>query len=226
MEFKNHQALKDVLREQLEQKGLTIEKLAEHTGIAERHLIALFHGNLERLPAAPYVRGYLTKVGTALNLNGQELWKLFSHELNLKTSGPQDRLPVNRYALKKVNRRWIITGGVIAIVLIYVAVNGNRLLGRPELVITNPTADTTTVSTESITLAGWLNARDTLTIDEEEVPLTPDGTFERRYPLVPGLNTITFVAKRLLGREMRIIRQIVYQPETLLSPGEPAPEHK
>ena len=212
MDERERKTVAAILREQLELKGLTAEKLSEQTGIAERHLTALLKGEIQKLPAAPYVRGYLTSVCRILGLDASELWKTYRHELEIKHSGPSDRLPSNRYAIRKVGRRGPIVAVVLVLLVIYAGVNASRLIGKPNLQITNPSVETTVVAQDLIVLTGNANPRDKLLIDSQEVAIREDGAFEKAYPLQPGLNTIEFSAKRLLGKEVKIVRQVIYQP--------------
>ena len=202
-------------------KGLTLERIRLQTGIAERYLTAFLEDQKERLPAAPYVRGYLIKLALVLDLNGQELWELHKKdELMIKTSGPADLLPRNRYALKKLNKRWLITGICAALVLVYAATNANRFLGRPTIKITSPAVETLVTTANTIILLGNINTSDKLMIDGEEITVDENGRFRKEYPLQPGLNRIEFRVKKLLGKEVEAIRQVIYQLQEQLEAGQ------
>lgn len=206
------QTLSDALSTALEERGLTIEKMRQQTGIGERHLHALFRGEMQKLPAAPYVRGYLMKIGQTLGLDGQELWKLYHAELNLKHSGPLDRLPENRYALRHMDRRLVIGLSALILLALYVGINARRFLGQPELTLANPATETTVMQDEFVTLEGRVDPRDKLLVNDKELAPDKDGNFQMSYRLEPGLNTITVTARRILGRETRLVRQIIYEP--------------
>ena len=203
--------LENILREQLQLKGISIQKLRQHTGIADRYLHALLEGKHEKLPPAPYTRGYLMKIATALDLNGEELWNLYKNGSGVKSSGPLDRLPGNRFALKKINKGWMI-GGIVGIVIIfYVIVNAGRFVGTPSLTITNPKEATTIVNEDTILLTGTINPNDKLIIGGEEVTPNTEGSFEYPYKLEVGLNQIEFSVKKFLGKERKEIKQVVYE---------------
>lgn len=161
------------------------------------------------------------KIGQVLDLDGQNLWKLYHAELDLKHSGPLDKLPENRYALRHMDRRLVI--GLVALILLalYVGMNARRFLGQPELTLTNPATETATVSNEFINLEGRINPRDKLLVNDKELTPNGDGNFEMPYRLEPGLNTITVTVRRILGRETRLVRQVIYEPppEPNIEPG-------
>jgi hypothetical protein len=207
-----HKDLHALLNEALELKNVNHEKLAEITGIPERYIWAIQNVDIEKLPAAPYVRGYIKKISEVLHLNHDELWDLYKKELSHKQSGAHDKLPENRFAIQRLSKKTLSFVFAAAFVIVYLFFNMDRLIGAPELLITTPT-DLIVATTEgTIELAGVTEQRDKLTINGEEIFVNPDGTFFKDYYLQPGLNTIEFKAKRLLGKETTEIRKILYQP--------------
>jgi cytoskeletal protein RodZ len=207
-----HKDLKTLLNEALELKNVNHEKLAQITGIPERYIWAIQNIDTEKLPAAPYVRGYIKKISEILHLNHDELWEMYKRELTHKQSGAHDKLPENRFAIQHLSKSTVALIAAGILLAMYLFINMDRLIGAPELFITNP-ADLIAATTEStIQLAGVAEQRDKLTINGEEIFINPDGTFSKNYYLQPGLNTIEFKAKRLLGKETTEIRKVLYQP--------------
>ena len=91
----------ELFREYAEVKGMSTARLAEASGVPERYIEALLNGDYARLPAAPYVHGYLKKIGPFIHVDGEELWRAYKEERTLKSSGATDQMPVNRFAFKK-----------------------------------------------------------------------------------------------------------------------------
>jgi len=207
-----HKDLKTLLDEALELKNVSHDKLAQATGIPERYIWALHNMEIDKLPAAPYVRGYIKKISEILHLNHDELWELYKKELGHKQSGVYDTLPINRFAIKRLSKKIIVSSVIGAAILIYLLMNVGRLTGIPKLIVINPAFDISTTSENIIRLTGYLEQRDKLLINEEEIFIGSDGTFNKEYDLQPGLNTIEFKAQRFLGREALQIRQVMYQP--------------
>lgn len=207
-----HKDLKTLLSDALELKNVNHEKLAQMTGIAERYLWAIQNLEVDKLPAAPYVRGYLKKISDALNLNHDELWELYKKELETKTSGRYDTLPQNRFAIQHFSRRELFFFAISILLVIYFLTNIPKLTGKPILIVTNPTAPIFAVFEDKIILTGYLNQRDKLTINDQEVFVSRSGEFSREYPLQQGINKIEFKAKRFLGKEVSVIKEVIYQP--------------
>ena len=58
--------------ERLKERGLTLKRLSELSGISVKHLEALAAGQFDNLPPAPYLRGYLLKLGQVLGFDGND----------------------------------------------------------------------------------------------------------------------------------------------------------
>jgi cytoskeletal protein RodZ len=205
-------SFQEILQEQMQSMDITVEKIQQQTGILERYITAFIEGKKEKLPAKPYVRGYIFKIATTLNLNGEELWQSFIDDKIIRKSGAKDLLPYNRYALRIVNKKWLVLSAILILVVVYGAINFNRLLGSPDLKIVSPAAETLVTTASTITLIGNVTSDGKLTIDGNEVIVEQNGSFREEYFLQPGLNRIEFSVKGLLSQETKVIRQIIYQP--------------
>lgn len=216
-------SLKDLLREHIELKGFTPKKISETTGIPERYVEALLTGNDKVLPPAAYVHGYLAKLAEVLNFDKETMWRLYQKEAALYSSGPLDRLPSNRFAVRTFGKKWLIAGLVLVFLLAYLLTNVYQMLSVPELEIINPAMESIITPSGSITLEGKTDPSYTLTVNGAEVYVNKDGQFEKKFQLQPGLNTVEFRVKRFLGKENLAVRQIIYQsPMVVTQPVEPA----
>jgi len=209
-----HKDLKTLLDEALELRNVNHEKLSQLTGIPERYLWAIQNLDVTKLPASPYVRGYIKKISEILHLNHDELWEMYKIELNQKQSGAYDKLPGNRFAIKQLSKKNLYLSAFGVLLLVYLIFNLNRLTGEPNLLVTSPAEPIISTPEDIIKIGGQMERRDKLTINGEEIFINPDGTFSQEYSLQPGLNTIEFKATRLLGGEKTIVKQVLFQPTT------------
>lgn len=205
--------IKEILEDAMDVKGIGIERLSEITDIPERYIKAIIAENITALPASPYVRGYLIRIAEALDLSGNELWQIYKTDLELKTSGGKDKLPHNRFEQKPLKKKNVLYVILAIIALIYLAFQADRLLGVPPIDISSPPADNLVVSDSSINLRGKIDSRDKLTINGEEVIPDENGYFENQFSLETGMNSVNFKVKRLLGREVEVVRKVIYQQE-------------
>lgn len=206
--------LKDFIWEKLETKGFNLEKTFQATGIPKHYLEYIFRGEWHKLPAAPYTKGYFKKLESILDLENGSLWYLYQDEAEVKISGSSDKLPENRYAIKTGSKKLILPILLISFLGIYLFLNFGRLLGVPKLTITSPLNATVIATLPAITLAGEINPKDKLLINNEEVHVDENGKFEENYNLQAGLNTFEIIAERFLGKKSRVVKQIIYQPPT------------
>ncbi|OGM89644.1 hypothetical protein A3J77_01625 [Candidatus Wolfebacteria bacterium RBG_13_41_7] len=216
-EFKS---LREIFNEALELRNLDVKRLSEMTDIPVHYLSALSSGDPRKLPASPYVRGYLAKIADVLKVDRDSLLEAYKQEILLwpvKSSGPEDKLPLNRFALKNKRRAAIIgvSAAGVLVVLIFLAFQFSGFLGNPKIEIINPAENNIVVNNQIIKLAGIINSQDKLTINNEEVLAKTDGRFEKDFLLQSGPNAVEFKVKRFLGKEIVITKIITYQPETI-----------
>lgn len=204
---------RDLFKEHLELKGLNSKKLAELTGIPERYIEALTEGQDKNLPPAPYVRGYIYKLSLILDFDKESMWRLYQSDARIHRSGQTDRLPSNRFAVKTINKKWLMGILVGTFLVLYLGTNVYQMFNAPNIRINFPATETLVWKNPSITLRGIAESINTLTINGVEVYVSKDGKFEKSYSLQPGLNTLEFVAKKFLGRETKILRQVIYAEE-------------
>ena len=119
------------LRESREQQNLTISEVSLSTKINPRVLQAMEAGNLEKLPAISFLRGFIRTYAAYLKLDGTELLNLFSEELNEKTEAevaqevPEETTPPWYQALpllkdSSVTSRSLAAGGVVLLIIVII----------------------------------------------------------------------------------------------------------
>ncbi len=195
-----------ILKELLEERGLTHDKLADLTDIPKRFIASLSKGEFDQLPAKPYVRGYLFKIAEVLEIDPHTLWQSYRRSADLAVSGERDKLPSNRFALKKIRASRLIAIFALIIVMSFAGFRFNDILGRPTIDLSLP--DSTTE--EKIIVSGAVSPGDRLTLNGEVIYPSQSGEFEKEVQLEPGLNTLEFRIKRYLGRENKVIHQVFY----------------
>ena len=212
--METEKSLQTIFEETLEQKNLSHDKLADITAIPRRYIIAIQNLELNMLPSSPYVRGYLKKICKVLDLDFDSIWKIYEEELKHKTSGAFDTLPINRFAIQKINKKSVMGGIISMVLIIFFISNFNTFFAKPYLNIENPKEAIITTSEPQIDLSGNINPKDKLTINGREVVTDLYGNFESIYELQPGLNTINLKVKKILGKENSEIRQVMFQATT------------
>ncbi|MBI2010847.1 MAG: helix-turn-helix domain-containing protein [Candidatus Colwellbacteria bacterium] len=199
----------EVLEELMEAKRIGIKELAEITDVPERYVEAIVVGKFEQLPAGPYVRGYLFKIAHALGADPNLLWRSYGRFVEATVTPKDDRLPSNRFALKRVSTRRVVIAAALLAILVFLGFRLDDILGRPSLNVYVPE----TSQTDVIAVTGDVSPGDTLTLNNEVVYPNEEGKFEKQVRLEPGLNSLEFRVKRFLGRETKVVKQVFYRPE-------------
>jgi cytoskeletal protein RodZ len=208
-EFFNHK---------LKERGFTLKQLSDTTGIAIKHLENFGNGRFEHLPSAPYVHGYFVKLGDILGFDPDEWWDRIKEEDTVHRSGAADRMPDNRF--NRLQGRALLWGLIIVgLVGIYIAARFTTIIGEPRLILTEPTADISSVSASTLVFRGTIKNGDSLTIDGASVYLSQDGSFSADVLLRPGANTIELKAKKILGREITLTREVYYDDSQIIAPA-------
>jgi len=209
-------AVSETIADAMRIKGINAEKLAQVTGISERFVALIVGDHTEKLPAAPYLHGYLVRIGEALGIDGEELWREFlARETDIPRSGANDRLPGN--AKKIIFGRSAIIGSVAVLaILLYVTFRLPWFFGKPDLKLSFDEA-TLTIATSTFVVQGTADTDGALSVNGEDVYPNPDGTFSKTLTLAPGFNTVTVRVKRLLGAPNEIVRQVFFNDWTASS---------
>lgn len=198
------------LSQKLKDRNLTVKKISELSGITEKHLELLLSGDFRRLPAAPYVRGYIGKLGEVLDFEGAAWWEVFKKEQAVRVSGPRDRLPQNRFS-RASPLKLIGIGIVVVALFLYFGFRAPKIFGEPELQIATPGSSSSVMSQEDITLSGTLIDGDKVFINGERVSLEKDGSWQKRVMLHSGLNVFKIEGEKLLGGKVEVLRQVIYE---------------
>lgn len=202
--------ISELIQELMEERGVSIDKLSFATNIPRRFVVAFIEGDFKRLPAKPYVRGYLTKMSSVLNVEPSLLLKAYKDATEIRNSDQEDKLPVNRFAIQKANKNSIVVVLIIIAIIGFLTWRVKDILGTPSIEINLP--EKTFVTKEKvIKVSGRINAKDKLTLNQEMIYTDSVGKFEKEVNLSPGLNTLEFNVKRFLGRQTKIIKQVLYE---------------
>lgn len=212
MREENIKSLKDILLEAMRYYDFTVEKLSQLTSISEIYIEALIQEKFELLPPAPYVRGYIKKIAQVLNLDGDQLWQDFlKNSKKIKKSGENDKLPPNRFLVKRKSFSFLILILIIIFVFVFYFLANGKFFNKLQIDFFNLKENEIVVSDNSFVFQGKINPRNFLTINNQNVIINEDSSFEHKVELKPGLNVFEFKIKNSLGDNKVVLKQIYYQ---------------
>lgn len=194
---------------------MTLKRLAEQSGIPLVQIERLVVGEYEKLPAAPYARGYLRTLGKLLDFDGERVFHDLETRGVFERAGVRDTLPANRFEPRRTRIfSWFAIGALI--LGSYIAIRYTAIFGKPMISLSSPDAPIITTQEPRYTVRGKITGGDEVSVNGAEITLDESGGFSADLDLEQGLNSLEIKAKKFLGRETTILRQIVYEP--------PAPE--
>lgn len=210
-EFEEIKSVSAAISEAMKMKSMSADKLSQVTGVSDRFIALLLDEKHEKLPSAPYVRGYLSRIGNALNLSGDQLWADYTKQNIVTRSGKNDTFATNKFEIKYPSAPVLAGGATIIIAIIIFAFRAPAFIGTPTLSLDN---FSDTASTSTLDIKGKIDPKNQLTVNDEVVYPDEQGIFEKKVTLMPGFNTFRFKVKGILGKEFETTKQVYLATST------------
>ncbi len=202
------------LKKAREGAGLTKQKVAQLLNIQIKYLDWLEEGQIEKLPAEVYARGFLRKYAKILSVDPAAL--IDEYEREIKIIQPAAKKEYR--SLPKLRERWFaitpkflsLVLGVLVLVLAatYLLYQLNILISPPKLTVDEPASDLVTDKTVVI-IKGKTEPGARLTINGQETYINKDGNFEQEINLSQGLNLINIEAANRFEKKSSIIKKVL-----------------
>ena len=127
------------LRRAREEKGLSQEEACKHLRLSTSYMRALEQDDYERLPEAPFIKGYLRNYARFLGLPAEELARQFQQRVDEMRQDERER---EQAALDEApsNREWRLPALAVLVVVLLVAV-GWWLWPRDDMSAPEPSVD-------------------------------------------------------------------------------------
>jgi cytoskeletal protein RodZ len=195
------QRLGEILRQQRERKGITLEQAAEDTRIREKFITALETGDHRALPGAVYTKGFLRNYADYLDLDGTELVALYTAE-RMTTPDPPRRFDPMKPVMRSgvfISPAILVPVVVLAGVILFVGYLSYQFASfatPPRIEVVEPSSDAIATKTD-FTVRGRTLPEGRVTVRVYPGPDTfpdikpaADGTFAVTVQLRPGPNHI------------------------------------
>lgn len=199
------------LRDRIKEKGISLKKLSETSGISIGHIENMLRGDFERVPATPYFRGYLLRLGEILGFDGEAWWHKIKQTEGVRTSGPADALPKNRFA-KKSPAKIVGLSALALMIVIGFLVALPHIFGEPGISVVSPQGNPYVTSSDSIVIQGVAKNADSVSVNDSQATMNKTGAWQKTVLLQNGMNTFAISATKFLGGTANVIEQILYNP--------------
>lgn len=200
----------EILKAGRKEKGWTIAELSQRTKIQERFIQALENSDLARLPAMPFVNGFLRTISIELDLKPEGIVAVFRRDFG---EGDKGKVIPNVSEEKDKGFRWApstsIVIGILTMILVfsfYLIIQLKGLLGVPGLEIWEP-QDQAVVGTETV-VEGRTDPTASVAINGQKIKKNRNGTFSQSIGLPEGVQTVTISATGQNGKTTEIVRTV------------------
>lgn len=201
----------DMIIDAMRAKGIDIIKLSEKTDIMPVYIKALVERSFNKLPAEPYVRGYLKTISDVLDIDFDSLWKKFLLENKTKKSGKFDIMPINRFEIRSINKNIVVIIIIVIVAFVFIIQYIPNFISKPSLEIISPKSNITQTTSNRFIIKGHIkNKEDKITINGSNIISNSNGFFSKEVYLESGNNTFFITAKRFLGKPITLDRVIMY----------------
>lgn len=192
-------------------KKLTLEQVEKATRIRSKFLEAIEKDQFDKLPPGTFAKGFIKNYATFLGISPDEAMAFYRRQSLEK---PVDVVPLKnqRNLAKKFSLTpQLLTAVSIAFLVVlffgYLILAYFRYAGSPTLEIASP-ANNSVVKSEEINVSGKTNSDAVLTINDQPVTVSDDGSFKINLKLQPGINTITVVSTNKFQRQTTVVRNL------------------
>lgn len=202
-----------VLKETREAKLYTLDEVEKHTKIRKELLKALENNDYSKLPPLTFIQGFVKNYGKFLGLESDKLMAVLRRDFEASKHPPS---VLESFSKPLTKKRIFITpsrliGAVVAVIVIsffaYLWFEYRSFVGSPVLEVNSP-APGQTVEVTSISVEGATDPDAKVTINDQEVGLSPEGKFKEEVKLSSSVNTITIVSTSKFGQETKIERTV------------------
>ena len=213
----SNQTLGEFLRQTRINQNLSLEEIQEKVSIIPKHLKALESGNFYELPASVYIQAYLKSLSKLYGLETAKVLKMYDEEKTLMNLPPDaSRLQPQptlsqTFSLTPKTIATIFTLFVFTTAAIYLALQVRQVSSAPPLALQTPT-DGEAIGTNYINVSGQTDSGSIVSINNQIVPVNPDGTFEQSIYVAEGENQIVVRSENRFKKSTTEKRRIVVAP--------------
>lgn len=202
-----------VLKEAREAKLYTLDEVEKHTKIRKELLKALESDDYEKLPPLTFIQGFVKNYGKFLGLESNKLLAVLRRDFEASKHPPS---VLESFSKPLTKKRLMITpsrliGVVVAVIILsffaYLWFEYRSFVGAPTLEVNSP-AQGQTVEFTTVSVEGATDPDAKVTINDQEIPLSPEGKFKEEIKLSSSVNTISVVSTSKFGQSTKIDRTI------------------
>ncbi len=202
------ETLGEYLAEVRQQLNLTLEEVAQKTGVYEKFIFYIEAGKYHQLPPDVYVLGFLKKLAEVYAISQDALLEQYKKE-----RGIVEHVARERIAPKSGWRGWLknvtvtpklitiassVTIGVFA--FFYIVIQVFAINKTPALTIVEPRTDSVIKGT-SVVVSGKTEPGITVSMNGQNIFVKTDGSFQTTVGVAPGQKELKIEAQNKFGKK-------------------------
>lgn len=204
------------LQEERLRKNLKLKEISDATKIKEEFLDAIEKGEYDRLPSPSYARGFVGNYAKFLELDENESLALFRREFDQEKAYsvlPKGLSNESEFTPSKfkLNRGIVLAGITFSALIFFLFFQYRAAIFNPPLKIESP-REGEVFENLNVSISGKTDPNATIFVDERQIPVEADGSFNANMTFFPGENTLTIRATNRFGKESEAKRQINIKP--------------
>ena len=209
-----------MLKDQRDQKKLTLEDIHKFIKIHPSFLTALEEGNYDVFSGKIHAKGFLKIYAEFLDLNVDQILALWRREYEIEFDKRENKFDKTSISKSIKENPIKITSGVVTSIIIlllvglffgYLYFQYKSYAGVPNLEIFHP-ENSVVVTSDILDITGKTDLDSVIYINNQRVFINTDGTFASSLKLNEGLNTVNISSINRIGKETSQIRTIIYRP--------------
>lgn len=192
-----------------EKKKITIQKAASDLLIKVEILKAIEAEEWQKLPQAPFVKGFIQNYAEYLGLDVDHTLALFRRAYDEKKYIHKDtsikKIKPNFLTPIRLMNAAFVT--LVVIFIIYLALQYFSILQSPKLEVVIP-EDNAQTTIPIVKVAGKTDKEATISVEGNLIGVDQDGNFQTEIKLDTGKNIITVIASKKLSPKAKIQRTV------------------
>lgn len=190
------------LRSERLEKGLTLDEISKATKIRVSFLWAIEEGDYKKLPSSAYIKGFVKNYTQYLGLPYKDTLALFKREFNenehleVMPVGVSGKQEISTGHLR-ISQSYIIFVFILAAIG-YMIFQYRSAFINPSLTIQMPAKQ---AIGGSVTVKGRTDPNATVLINNEQVPVDSDGSFQKDITVFTSEETIDVISQNRFGRK-------------------------
>lgn len=194
----NAQTLGQKLKQVRDGSHLTLAQASERLRIKQDYLEAIEQSRYTALPSGVFVKNYVQRYVKLLGLSWATVEPLLQAELTVYEQTP-DIPTLKRYLTKQPLRLVQVVIGLLIVFMVlglgaYFGLEITNIVEPPKLVITELPSHVSAAE-RIVIVAGQTDPEAVVSINDQTIPVLPDGQFSQQMSLQPGSNVLKIEAK-------------------------------